>query len=141
MSQFNYQAVEVLMKPATIAQMTVRVCGVVLVVLGVLIWTGHFDQVIGVHKFFGIVLVLGLWTMAFLGARAGLPIGLVVVAFAWGLVAPVLGLTQENILTGAWHWVIQIIHLLIGLGAIGLSERLAMMIKSGTATARPARAV
>jgi hypothetical protein len=123
------------MKPVRVAQMTVRACGAALILLGVLIWTGHFDNFIPAHKFFGIVLVLGLWTLAFLGARAGVPTGLVVVAVAWGLIAPALGLTQENILTGGWHWVIQVLHLLIGLGAIGLAERLAMMIK-----ARPAPA-
>jgi hypothetical protein len=123
-------ALEVVMKPATVAQMTVRACGAVLIVLGILIWTGHFDQFTDVHKFFGIVLVLGLWTLAFLGARAGVPTGLVVVAVVWGLIAPALGLTQENILVGGWHWVVQVLHLLIGLGAIGLAERLGSMIKA-----------
>jgi hypothetical protein len=120
------------MRPVTVAQMTVRLCGVVLILLGVLLWTGHFDQVKDVHKLFGIVLVLGLWALAFIGVRSGLPIGLVAVSFVWGLIAPALGLTQENILTGGWHWLIQMSHLLIGLGAIGLAELLGSRIKAGT---------
>jgi hypothetical protein len=117
------------MRLATAAQWTVRGSGVVLIVLGAVIWTGHGDQLVDVHMTFGILLVLGLWTLAFLGARAGLPVGLVVVAFAWGLIAPALGLTQANILNNGWHWVIQVIHLLIGLGAIGIAEQLGRRIR------------
>ncbi|HEY1456702.1 MAG TPA: hypothetical protein VGG31_09395 [Candidatus Dormibacteraeota bacterium] len=120
------------MKLATVAQWTVRICGLVLIVLGALIWTGHGDQLVDVHETFGILLVIGLWTLAFLGARAGLPVGLVVVAFVWGLIAPALGLTQANILNNGWHWVIQVIHLLIGLGAIGIAEQLGRRIRKAT---------
>jgi hypothetical protein len=45
-------------------------------------------------------------------------------AVLWRLVAPILGLTQQGLLTGNWHWTIQILHLLIGLGAIGQGENL-----------------
>ncbi|HYM97154.1 MAG TPA: hypothetical protein VET26_07630 [Candidatus Sulfotelmatobacter sp.] len=117
------------MRLVTVAQMTVRICGLLLILLGVLLWIGNFDQLKDIHKLLGIILVLGLWTLAFIGARSGVPLGFVVVAVAWGLIAPIVGLTQEGILTGGAHWVIQVIHLLIGLGAIGISERLARMIK------------
>ncbi len=118
------------MNVVTIAGMTVRVAGVLLILLGVFIWTGHGDAVVPVHELLGFILVLGLWTLAFVGARSGVPVGFVVVAFAWGLIAPVLGLTQAGILAGGTHWVVQVIHLLVGLGAIGIAERLAMMIKA-----------
>ncbi|MEO8745328.1 MAG: hypothetical protein ABI334_02500 [Candidatus Dormiibacterota bacterium] len=118
------------MKAVTIAQMTVRVAGVLLVLLGIYIWTRNGDQVIPVHEFLGFVLVLGLWTLAFIAARAGVVVGLVVAGFVWGLIAPVLGLTQDNLLTGNYHWAIQVVHLVIGLGAIGIAERLAMEIKA-----------
>ncbi len=126
------------MNVVTIAGMTVRVAGVLLVLLGVFIWTGRGEAVIPVHELLGFILVLGLWTLAFVGARSGVPVGFVVVAFAWGLIAPLLGLTQTSLLTGDSHWVVQVIHLLVGLGAIGIAERLATMIKARTAT--PARA-
>lgn len=118
------------MRVVTIAQMTVRVAGVLLVLLGLLIWTGHGDRIVPFHELLGLVLVLGLWTLAYTGARTGVPVGLIVVAFAWGLVAPVLGLTQVNLVTGGHHWIIQVVHLLVGLGAIGIAEGLAAMIKA-----------
>jgi hypothetical protein len=52
-----------------------------------------------------------------------------VLAVAWGLVAPILGLTQQNLVTGDWHWTIQILHLLIGIGAIGQGENLAQRMR------------
>jgi hypothetical protein len=113
----------------TVAHMTLRVSGLLLILLGVAIWTGRADQVIPFHEFLGFVLVLSLWTLAFFAARAGVRIGLVVAAVVWGLIAPALGLTQENLLTGDLHWTIQVLHLLIGLGAIGLGERLALEIR------------
>ena len=113
----------------TVAHMTLRASGLLLILLGLAIWTGRADQVIPVHEFLGFVLVLSLWTLAFFAARAGVRIGLVVVAVVWGLIAPALGLTQQNLVTGDLHWTIQILHLLIGLGAIGLGERLALEIR------------
>jgi hypothetical protein len=70
---------------------------------------------------------------------AGESTGLVALAVAWGLVAALFGYTHVGLLTGGWHWIVQVIHLLIGVGAIGLGERLAHATK-GTAGARPVRA-
>jgi hypothetical protein len=120
-------------RAATIAHMTIRVSGLLLILLGVAIWTGRADAVIPVHEFLGFVLVLSLWALSFFAARAGVPMRWVVVAVLWGLVAPVLGLTQQGLLAGDWHWTIQVIHLLIGLGAIGLGEALArLMLRAGS---------
>jgi uncharacterized membrane protein len=40
----------------------------------------------------------------------------------WGLIVLGLGLTQTNLLLNSAHWVIQVLHLLVGLIAIGLGE-------------------
>jgi hypothetical protein len=112
-------------RAATIALMTIRVSGLLLILLGIAIWTGRADQAIPVHELLGFVLVLSLWTLSYFAARAGVPMGWVVLAVAWGLVAPILGLTQQDLVRGDGHWTIQILHLLIGIGAIGQGEILA----------------
>jgi hypothetical protein len=114
---------------ATVAQMLVRACGLVLIVLGILFWTGGALALVPVHMLLGLVLVLSLWTLAFIGARSGLPPGLVVAAFLWGLVVPIFGVTQDQLLTGGGHWLIRVLHLLAGLVAIGLAEGLGARIK------------
>ena len=116
-------------RAATIAQMTIRVSGLLLILLGLAIWTGRADQVVPIHELLGFVLVLALWTLSFFAARAGVSMRWVVLAVAWGLAAPILGLTQQNLVTGDWHWTIQVLHLLIGAGAIGQGENLALRMR------------
>lgn len=118
----------------TVSLMSIRVSGVLLILLGIAIWTGHADQVIAVHELLGFVLVLSLWALSYLAARAGVTMRWVVLAVAWGLLAPILGLTQQSLLTGDWHWTIQVLHLLIGLGAIGQGENLSLRMKQAAAT-------
>ena len=45
--------------------------------------------------------------------------------FVVGLLLTIVGLYQDNWLIGSAHWVIQVIHLLLGLSAIGLGEMIA----------------
>lgn len=113
----------------TVSHMTIRVSGLLLILLGIAIWTGRADQFTPLHELLGFVLVLSLWALSFFAARAGVAMRWVVVAVAWGLVAPILGLTQQSLLTGDLHWTIQVLHLLVGLGAIGLGENLARLMK------------
>jgi hypothetical protein len=118
----------------TVIQMLVRLCGVILVILGVLFWSGNALSLIPVHMLVGLLLVLLLWTQAVIAARAGVSPGLVALAAIWGLVVPALGVTQTGLLPGDLHWLIQILHLLVGIVAIVLAESLAQRTKSRRST-------
>jgi hypothetical protein len=111
-------------------QMVIRAVWLVQLVLGVLFWTGNALGLVDLHQFIGILLVLALWTQAVLAARAGVEPRLVAAAAVWGLIVPIVGLTQTDLLTGSLHWLIQVIHLLLGLGLIGLAEQLATRAKA-----------
>jgi hypothetical protein len=113
----------------TIARMLLGISGPTALVLGVLFWTGNVLTLIPVHMLAGIVLVLALWTLAILATLSGVHRGLVALASVWGLIVPTLGLTQTQLLPGDAHWVIQILHLLVGIGAMALGQRLATRIK------------
>ena len=113
------------MTAVKVAQMLVRAAGVVQLILGVLFWTGNAEGLVPLHMLVGFVLVLGLLVLAVLAARAGAPAGLVAVAGFWVLLTPLLGLTQTSLLPGSAHWVVQVLHLLVGVAAIGLAEQLA----------------
>jgi len=115
---------------ATGARLAVRIGGSIVLLLGLVIWTGRADELKDLHILIGIIVVVALWTLAVLAARAGVPLVLVGLAAVWGLIQPVLGLTQANLLVGDWHWVIQVIHLFFGLGVIGWGEALGRAIKS-----------
>jgi hypothetical protein len=113
------------MSPAVKAiQLTIRIAGSLQLILGVLVWTGRLNVLLFVHIMIGMVLVLGLWILAGLASRAGVKPGWVGLLIIWGLVMLFLGLTQALLLTGSAHWIIQVLHLLVGVGAIGLAEML-----------------
>ena len=122
------------MRAITGIQMAIRVLWVVQLVLGIIFWTGNALGLVDLHQLIGLLLVVGLWTQAVLAARAGVPAGLVAAAAVWGLLVPIVGLSQTNLLTGGAHWVIQVIHLLLGIGLIGLAENLATRAKARLAT-------
>jgi hypothetical protein len=103
-------------------------CGAALLVLGIVVWTGHGDALIPVHIAIGVVLVLALWTLAAIAAHAGVRIGTVTFAAAWGLAVAVFGMTQEHLLDGRWHWTIQVVHVVVSMGAIWWGRRLAELI-------------
>ena len=113
----------------TTLQMLIRITGLTQIVLGLAFWSGNLLTLIPIHMLIGFVLVLALWVLAILAARSGVKMGFVVLALVWGLIVPVLGIMQMQLLPGAAHWVIEVIHLLVGLVAMGLSERLATMSK------------
>ncbi len=101
-----------------------RVAALIALIFGILIWVNVLPSIVGIHMLLGIVVTLALWALGYLIATAkGGNIGLGIGAFVWGLVVVVFGLTQQKILAGSSvHWIIQVLHLLIGLVAIGFGE-------------------
>jgi hypothetical protein len=120
---------------ATVLQMIIRLDAVILVVLGLLFWTNNALALVPLHMLLGLLLVLGLWIVAVLGLRAGAPIGLAGAAIVWGLVVVWLGLNQDSLVGGDLHWIIRVLHLLVGVAAVGLAEALAARIRRGTGVA------
>jgi len=121
----------------------VSITGLTQIVMGVLFWTGHAMALVPAHMVIGFVFVLGLWTLAVLAARAGAPRGLVAFALVWGLVVPAFGFAQLQLLPGPLHWIIRVVHLLIGMVAMGLADALFKRSRASTGavpsrTPRPA---
>jgi hypothetical protein len=114
----------------TAIQMGIRAGWLVQLALGLSFWTGNLLGLVDLHQLLGILLVLALWTQAALAARAGVERRLVAAGAVWGLVVVIVGLTQRDLLTGSAHWVIEVVHLLLGIGLIGLAENLATRAKA-----------
>ena len=111
----------------TVMLILVRLCFLVLLVLGIVFWTGHGLSLIPLHMIVGIVLVLGLWVTSLLAAAARAPLGLALTGLLWGVITIAFGIKQMELLPGPSHWIIQVVHLLVGMGAIALNERLARL--------------
>ncbi len=112
-----------------VIRILIRLLGLIMIALGLLFWTGNAQNFIGLHMLLGIVLVLVLWVQAILAARSGVSLGLVVLAVIWGVVVVALGMTQNRLLPSDAHWVIKVLHLLVGIGALGIADRLAASIQ------------
>jgi hypothetical protein len=114
-------------------------------VLGVLFWTNVIDadtsgSLVDVHRTLGILTVLVLWFLAFSARRVAGITGLVMGAYVLGLVVAVWGFAQQSILPepNALHWVVQVVHLLFGLAAIGLGEMIAARFTRAARAMQPA---
>jgi hypothetical protein len=112
------------MNALTAAGWTVRVTGLVLIVLGLLIWADVGSGLPSIHMLIGVVLVVALAVAAALALRAGAKPILPAIAIGWGLLTIAFGMTQATILAGDQHFVVEVAHLLVGLVAIGLGEAL-----------------
>jgi hypothetical protein len=112
-----------------VARTLMGLSGVIAVTLGILFWTGNALPLLPVHILAGLVLVLSLWTLAALAARAGAPPGLVALAAVWGLLLPLLGLNQHRLLVGRYHWLVQALHLLVGVAAMAQGQLLWARVK------------
>ncbi|MBO0781770.1 MAG: hypothetical protein J2P37_23370 [Ktedonobacteraceae bacterium] len=121
------------MKAVRIISLIARVALMVAMVLGLLFWiaqisfistfmSGVAQVIIGIHPWIGLtgalfLLVLGVVAIFTRGIR--LPgVGGVVYA----AIMPAFGLTQSLILMGNLHWLIQVAHLLVGVGAMYLAR-------------------
>ncbi len=114
----------------------VSLLGLALVVLGVLFWTGRALGLLPVHMLLGALFVVCLWVLVglALSARAGATFALGV--FVWSLIVLWLGMMQLRLLPGSRHWIVQVVHLLVGVIAIGLGHALAGRILRLTGGAR-----
>jgi len=115
-------------RAAKIAQIALRGSGVLVLLLGLSLWSGRGYSLLNVHMLLGVIVVLALWTLAGLAAKAGAPPVQVAVAVLWGFIVPALGMTQTQFFPGSGHWVVRLIHLLVGGAAIAQGERLARVI-------------
>jgi hypothetical protein len=106
----------------TIAQWVVRISGVLALILGLLFWTGDASGLIPVHMLLGTLMVLGLWLLAASASQSGVPLGMTLGAALLGLVVLVLGFTQTSLVQNSSHWIVQVIHLILGMAAVATGE-------------------
>jgi len=113
---------------AAISLWIVRVAGTLQLVLGALFWTGHAYSFLPLHIISGVVIVLTLWTVAVLALVARTRRGLALFGLFWGLALPAFGMVQATMLVGSIHWLIRVLHLIMGLAAMALAGMLGQAI-------------
>ncbi|GHO92086.1 hypothetical protein KSF_021340 [Reticulibacter mediterranei] len=108
-----------------ITLMVLRVVVLLALILGLLMWFGVGGALVPVHMLLGILVVLSLWVLGGFAFTIKGGVGIGIGAIVLGLIVLLFGLNQRTILVGDLHWLIQVIHLLLGLSAAGMGEAIA----------------
>ncbi len=119
---------------ARVSVMILRLAALLALILGILFWINVIPGAenlrnpwTSVHMLLGIIvtlclLVLGSLMITTRGGNVGLGAGAIIL----GILVVAFGLSQTSLLISpSVHWIIQVIHLLLGLAAIGLGEMIA----------------
>ena len=121
-----------------IAVNIVRIGVLIQLISGIVFWTGHADNLQTAHILIGILVVLSLWTLGIAQGLQGGSFGMALATFVVGFLLVLVGLFQKQWLIDSNHWIIQVIHLLLGLSAIGLAEMIGGRYRRMTANKAPA---
>ena len=106
-----------------IASIVLSLAGILALIFGLVLWTGMALNIISLHMLLGLLAVAALWVIGIGQAfvRGGswiIAAGAVIVGALTGW----LGMIQASLLVGDYHWIIQVIHLLLGVLTIGLGH-------------------
>lgn len=105
-----------------------RLDGIVALILGIILWTGSLG-VLKIHILTGFIMSLTMLLIGLVGLFAHVKPALPIIAIVWALLLPYVGFAQLRPFPSPGHLIIQVIHLLIGISAIGIAEALTAKIK------------
>ena len=106
-----------------ITSMVLSLAGLLALVLGLLFWTGVAVHLISMHMLLGLLAVAALWVVGIGQAFAKNGSWMIAAcALVVGALTIVFGLYQSTMMISSFHWIIQIIHLLLGILTIGLGH-------------------
>ena len=118
-----------------IASVVLSFAGLLALILGLLIWTASALNLIQMHMLLGLLAVGALW---FIGIGQAFSKGgswlFATCALVVGATMIILGMNQSALMLGASHWVIQVIHLILGLLVIGMGHMGAARYRKGTSS-------
>jgi hypothetical protein len=106
-----------------ITSIALTIAGALALISGLLIWAGITLNLVSMHMLLGFLSVAALWIV---GIGQALSTGgswtIAACAIAIGALTAYVGLYQSTWMIGPFHWVIQAIHLLLGILTIGLGH-------------------
>ena len=106
-----------------IAAAVLTLAGSLALISGLLFWTGAAVNLITLHMLLGFLAVGSLWVIGLaqaFGQGSSWMIALCALIVGAGMI--VIGMKQSSLIVGEFHWVIQLIHLALGLLTIGLGH-------------------
>jgi Gpi18-like mannosyltransferase len=113
------------MSLSRILLMLMRIGAAVQVVVGLGLWSGRWYSLVDLHRTVGVVYVVLLLVLAIIALVQRRTVKVALFAIVWGFVIAAVGFAQQGILVGDLHWIVRVAHLIIGLAAMPIAERLA----------------
>jgi hypothetical protein len=106
-----------------IASAAMSLAGLFALVTGLLFWTGTALNWMQLHMLLGFVTVGAFWFIAIgqLFAKKGSWV-LAAAAIVVGAATIVVGMTQASLMVGDFHWLVEVLHLFLGILTIGLGH-------------------
>jgi hypothetical protein len=122
---------------ARVLNLLIRALGAGALALGLAFWLGYARSLTQLHMGLGIALVLSVWAVSLIAWRTTGRGGLAALGAACGIISVPFGVAQAAILPGAFHWVVQLAHLVLGAIMIGVGSRLAAAVSHPRVSASP----
>ena len=113
--------------------MFMRVAMLLQLIVGIALWTGHLYSLVDLHRTIGVLFVVSLWIIAIIALVQRRSPGLAAFGILWGLVVAALGFMQQGMLIGDLHWIIRVLHLVIGVASMPIAEKLVAGMSTATA--------
>ncbi len=101
-----------------------RIGGLLAFVIGMMLGRVAMPALFHLHMTLGGLVVLSLLLVALL-SECNVPEGKVAPGEICAAVTQLVALRQTTLMPGSMHWIIEVVHALLGIGAIGLTEMLA----------------
>jgi hypothetical protein len=106
------------MNGTRLLQIIATVSALVAVALGLGTYT-HVDFT-SIHMLFGLIVALILLILAVMAVFTSGLRRLGAIGIVYALILPIFGVTQQMILVGDLHWLVETTHLVVGFGALAL---------------------
>jgi uncharacterized membrane protein YczE len=106
-----------------------RIAFLISFALGCALWAGRGYAYLQFHMWLGFIITFTLLAIVILSLIARVKPALPLIALLWAVALPIFGIAQLRLMPGPNHWIVRVVHLILGLGAIGLGESLCKRIR------------
>ena len=101
-----------------------RIAGLLAFVIGMMLGRAAMPALFHLHMTLGGLTVVSLLIVSLL-SMGKVPAGKVAAGILWAAFTIMLAVRQTVLMTGSYHWMIEALHALLGIGSIGMTEMLA----------------
>jgi len=105
------------------ASVVLSLAGLLALILGLLLWTGAALNLLSMHMLVGLLAVGALCVIGIAQAFANRGSWVIAIsALTVGALTLVIGMIQSTLMVGELHWVVQVVHVVLGILTIGVGH-------------------